>query len=184
MPDPVLIFFNSLAENNFNIRYRDIPEEFEHADELMAEIEIEGSMPESMRYFELNGFSSPIDLEEHLARQFNAFKLFFVSNKYENNANFLNEIKNQITRIQDDLIVIKQSAKPLGDITFESLINLKIQYSNELLQFILNKNVNNTNQEVNKLKVVNPVYVFKINDTVEKRRCDESGHFRRSNLVC
>jgi hypothetical protein len=62
--NPVVSFIKLLTDNNIISRYREIPDEFDLKDELLADIEFDfdGELPDSMRFFEINGFSSPVDL--------------------------------------------------------------------------------------------------------------------------
>jgi len=130
MDNPVVSYIRFLTDNNVTAKYRDIPDEFDHKDELLAEIELEmdGNMPDSMRYFEINGISSPVDLEEILESQFNSFKIALISGATVNKSGIKREIHAQVSNANKELILIKQSVVPYKDITLNSLIDLKIQY--------------------------------------------------------
>ena len=93
-------------------------------------------MPDSMRYFEVNGFSSPVDLEEFLNKQFNTFRLALISNTIPKKELLFKEIQDQITKTKAELFQIKQSVKPFNDITLDALVNYKLQFCDETGQIV------------------------------------------------
>jgi len=168
MDDPVVSFIAILTDNNIVPKYREIPEEFEHADELLADIEFEydGELPDSMRYFEINGISSPVDLEEILENQFNSFKIALISRAVVNKSEIKMEIHEQVTNANKELILLKQSIIPYKDITLNSLIDLKIQYIERTLNVTLEGNNLTTDELIN--EEYNSVHVLKVKKEFER----------------
>lgn len=168
MDDPVVSFIAILTDNNIVAKYREIPEEFEHADELLADIEFEydGELPDSMRYFEINGISSPVDLEEILENQFNSFKIALISRAVVNKSEIKMEIHEQVTNANKELILLKQSIIPFNDITLNSLIDLKIQYIERTLNVTLEGNNLTTDELIN--EEYNSVHVLKVKKEFER----------------
>jgi hypothetical protein len=142
MDDPVVSFISILTGNNIIAKYREIPDEFDLKDELLADIEIdmEGDLPDSMRDFEINGFSSPIDLEDYLGNRFNIFKTALINSATPDKSGLINEIKEQVNKASDELILLKQAYNHYNDITLASLIDCKIQYYKKTLAFLSEKN--------------------------------------------
>ena len=136
MIDPIVDFIKVLNDNEFKSKVREIPDEFDNKEELLAEIEMEGHIPPSMIYFELNGYSSPVDLDEFLKHGFNAFKLSIFSNPGTNQDTLFREIHDQINDAKADLILKEQSLKTLNDITLNDLIKYKIQACENVLKLI------------------------------------------------
>lgn len=136
MIDPVVDFIKLLNNNEFKSKVREIPDEFDNKDELLAEIEREGDIPSSMIYFELNGFSSPVDLKEFLNHAFKAFKISIFSNTEAKQDTLFREIHDQITSAKADLLLKEQSLKTLNDITLNDLIKYKIQACDDTLKLI------------------------------------------------
>ena len=117
MDNPVVSFIKLLTDNNIIPKYREIPDEFDLKDELLAEIELEmdGNLPDSMRYFEINGISNPVDLEEILENQFNSFKIALISGATVNKSGIKREINAQVSNANKELILLKQSVIPYKD---------------------------------------------------------------------
>jgi hypothetical protein len=168
MDDTVVSFIAILTDNNIVAKYREIPEEFEHADELLADIEFEydGELPDSMRYFEINGISSPVDLEEILENQFNSFKIALISRAVVNKSEIKMEIHEQVTNANKELKLLKQSIIPFNDITLNSLIDLKIQYIERTLNVTLEGNNLTTDELIN--EEYNSVHVLKVKKEFER----------------
>jgi hypothetical protein len=142
MDDPIVGYISILTNNSITAKYREIPDEFEHADELLAEIEneMEGNLPDSMRDFELNGFTSPVDLEEFFENRFNLFKTAFIISVTPDKLNLISEINEQLNKASNELILLKQAYNHYNDITLASLIDCKIQYYKKTLAFLSEKN--------------------------------------------
>jgi hypothetical protein len=136
MNNPVVSFIKLLTNNNIISKYREIPDEFDLKDELLAEIERDGNLPDSMRYFEINGFSSPVDFEEFLKQEFNAFKISIISSPIPNQDILFREIQYQITKAKADLQLQEHSLKTLNDMTLNALIKNKIQACDNVLNLI------------------------------------------------
>jgi len=168
MDNPVVSFIKLLTDNNIIPKYREIPDEFDLKDELLAEIELEmdGNLPDSMRYFEINGISNPVDLEEILENQFNSFKIALISGATVNKSGIKREIHAQVSNANKELILIKQSVVPYKDITLNSLIDLKIQYIEKTLNVTLEENNIAADELIN--KGASPVHVLRVKKEFEK----------------
>ena len=166
MENKIEAFCGILNDNNYVTKVKEIPDEFDHADELKAQIEQDGFIPDSMRYFEVNGYSSPVELEEWLRREYDSFKIAFITETDPNKRKLAFEIHRQITVTKQYLLDLLTSIKPMGDISFESLIKHKIQYCTETLNFVLHEygdlDDQENDQEPNDAKEYSPVYFFKI----------------------
>ncbi len=127
MNSQIAEFIDILHDNDFVPRYHEIPNEFDHADELRAQIEEQMSLPDSLRYFELNGFSSPDDLADYLKSRFREFRISFIANGLTKDSIIKNEVKKEINDIKIELNQLKQQVKILNDITLIALIDLKIR---------------------------------------------------------
>jgi hypothetical protein len=172
MNDPIIDFINVLSDNEFKSKIREIPDEFDQKDELLAEIEFAGEIPSSMYYFELNGYSGPVDFEDFLEKNFRSFKIWFLSNSTNINLDLVAEINEQIILSKAALIQIKQSKSFSSDMTFISLIDLKISYCTMTLYFI-DKNYNTIKtqrQDKVSSSTKDPsVYVFRIKKAIKNR---------------
>ena len=58
-----------LADNDYSAKYKDIPQEVDNRDELVAELQTilddDGLLPDSLRFFELNGKTTAPELKSH-----------------------------------------------------------------------------------------------------------------------
>jgi hypothetical protein len=173
MDDPVVSFISVLTGNNIIAKYREIPDEFDLKDELLADIEIEmeGDLPDSMRDFEINGFSSPIDLEDFLGNQFNLFKTAFINSATPDKSSLINEIKEQINTASNELILLKQAYNHYNDITLNSLIDCIIQYHKKTLAFLFEKNINSITKDIFR-KEERHVLVFRVKNEFKKHGYD------------
>ncbi|HPM03790.1 MAG TPA: hypothetical protein PK816_16650 [Candidatus Cloacimonadota bacterium] len=168
MDNPVVSFIKLLTDNNIIPKYREIPDEFDLKDELLAEIELEmdGNLPDSMRYFEINGISNPVDLEEILENQFNSFKIALISGATVNKSGIKREINAQVSNANKELILLKQSVIPYKDITLNSLIDLKIRYIEKTLNVTLEENNISADELIS--KEASPVHVLRVKKEFEK----------------
>lgn len=166
MDDPIIGYISILTNNSIKAKYREIPEEFEHADQLLADIEIEydGEMPDSMRYFEINECSSPVDLHDFLDKQFKTFKLAVFSNPAARKGELFKEIKEQINNSKIELTQISATVHLLHDITLDALINCKIQYCEDTLKLLANEQSDVEIIEAKTPPSAEPVYFFKIDE--------------------
>ena len=136
MKNSVSQFLGILADNDFKPKYRDIPEELDNRDELLAELHEMGSLPDSMRYFEVNGYSRSPELVEYLDNFFNQFRVDFLSgNTIKNHVLFI-EIDNQLDAIRQDLKQVVYEATQIRDSDLTALIAIKVRYVDELVEFI------------------------------------------------
>lgn len=139
MIDPIVDFIKILNDNEFKSKVREIPDEFDNKDELLAEIEMEGSIPPSMFYFELNGYNSPVDFEDFLEKNYNSFKISFLAKSVYRNDELIAEILDQIHYSKLALTQLRSAHIASSDITFKSLIELKIRYCEKTISFLEEK---------------------------------------------
>lgn len=173
MDNPVVNLIKILTDNNIFPKYREIPDEFDLKDELLSEIEMEmeGNLPDSMRYFEINGFSSPVDLGKFIKHGFAAFKISIMSNPISNQDILFREIHDQITEAKADLINKEQSLQTLNDITLNALIKLKIQACDNVLELLAVEPDKKGEQVPPTNHGKKNIYVFRINKSFDST-CD------------
>jgi len=121
-------------------------------------------MPDSMRYFEINGCSSPVDLLDFLDKQFKTFKLAVLSNPTARKVELFKEIKEQIYNSKIELAQISATVHLLHDITLDALINCKIQYCEDTLKLLANEQSDVEIIEAKTPPSAEPVYFFKIDE--------------------
>jgi len=131
-------FLEILANNDFVPNLREIPDDFDDRDELLAELDEMDTLPDSLRYFELNGFSNSIELKKCLEKYFKQFKIDFLSGDYYRNSILIKEIENQLDVIKNDITKTANQANQLKDIELNNLISIKTHYCDELKEFIKN----------------------------------------------
>ena len=163
MTNPIAEFISVLHDNNYVTKYKDIPEDFEHADELKAEIHEMGELPDSMRFFEVNGISRENDMDEYLASMLISFKSSFIDKGYlKDNVN-KKAIKQQINDVRKELNDLKQEVQQIGDIDLIALYNCKIRYCEKTIGFI---DADITDDST-------PVYIFRFKKGVSKEFYDK-----------
>lgn len=136
MTNPIAEFISVLHDNNYIAKFRDIPEDFEHADELKAEIHEMGELPDSMKFFEVNGISRGNDMDEYLASMFMTFKSSFIDKGYLKDSINKKAIKQQINDVRKELNDLNQEVQQIGDIDLIALFNCKIRYCDKATDFI------------------------------------------------
>lgn len=168
MNNPIFEYINILSDNAYESKIREIPDEVDNKDMLLAEIEFEndGEIPLSMIYFELNGYSGPVDFEDFLEKYFRSFKICFLSNRTQINSDLVTEINEQIITSKTVLNQIKYSKSFSHDMTFISVIDLKISYCEKTLGFI-NKDAAQTPEKVSSGTEDPSVFVFRIRKEIK-----------------
>jgi hypothetical protein len=141
MNNEVTNFLRILRDNNYVANYDPIPEGMDiypiEKEEIESEVlEEEVTFHDSLRYFMLNGFRSPYDLEDYLSNQFSDFKVALISDGSLKDKNFKTEIIEQVSIIKNYLYQLLESIKVLNDITFNELITWKIKYCEEVIKFV------------------------------------------------
>lgn len=131
-------FLEILANNDFIPNIREIPDDYDDRDELLAELDEMDTLPDSLRYFEVNGFSNSFELKNFLEKYFKQFKIDFLSGDYYRNSILIKEIENQLDVIKNDITKTAYKANQLGDIELNNLISIKTHYCDVLAEFIKN----------------------------------------------
>jgi hypothetical protein len=165
MDNTIIEFFNIMSKNDFEAKYKDIPDEIEDEliEELIEIIEEDGYLPDPLRYFEINNYSSPLDLEEFLEMKFNEFKIALRLNP---NKDVVNEIHDQALSIKEKVILIKAEVKPLNDMTLNDLIDLKLKLCEKTIELT----GEHEPSDPGKPPKQEPVYYFTINPVVNNSR--------------
>jgi hypothetical protein len=139
MNDPIGDFIKVLNNNAFESKVREIPDDFDNKDELLAYLDMEDSIPQSMIDFELNGFSSPVDFEDFLETNYKSFKISILEISVNRNDELIAEILGQISASKLALTQLRCSYIASNDITFKSLVELKILYCEKAVSFLEEK---------------------------------------------
>ena len=140
MESAIQRFMDILAGNVYTAKYKDIPEEIDNRDEIIAEIQSilddDGLLPDSLRFFELNGKSSTTDLTQYLLNNFQKFKIEFLAGKHSDNDSFKTELYQQLDMIKKDIEQKTYEAKQLKDENLIEMLNAKSRICAEVLEFI------------------------------------------------
>ena len=136
MTNPIAEFLRVLNENELSSTLRGIPEEFEHGDELLAEIHEEGEIPDDMWIHTINGISRQFEMKSHLDSLFMGFKTAFIDKDYLKNDVNKKAIAKEISNIKAELIKVKQQLRPMRDLDLNALIDCKISYCDKAIEFI------------------------------------------------
>lgn len=170
MIDPITDLISVLCDNKYISKVMDIPDDFDNKDELLAEIHFEEYIPASMIEFQLNGYSRSRDLEDFLENKFRTFKMNFLSNRDRINFDLVKEINDQIIASNIALNKIKEGFST--NLTFISVVDVKINYCEKMLDFI-DRNFNTIKTQIedkDSSGTVNlPVYVFRIKKDINKK---------------
>jgi len=143
-----------LAEKNYTPKYRDIPEDVENRDEIIADIQAilddDGLLDDSLRYFELNGVTSALELATLLQKAFMQLKNEFFAAKHDANDALKHELLLQLDEIEKELEQEIQSARPLKDDTLMEMLETKALVCNEVKEFIQSQQVSQKTNISNK----------------------------------
>ena len=139
MNDPIGDFIKVLNNNAFESKVRKIPDDFDNKDELLADLDTMDSIPQSMIDFELNGFSSPVNFEDFLETNYKSFKISILEKNVNRNDELIIEILGQISASKLALTQLRCAYIASIDITFKSLVEVKILYCDKTVSFLEEK---------------------------------------------
>ena len=150
-------FIEILADNHYKPKYRDIPNEVDNRDEIIAKlqeiIEDDGHLPDSLRFFELNGISDSKELTTYLHKSFQQFKNEFLAGKHGDNDLFRNELLHQLDAIKINIEQAIYESKQLNDDSLNQMLAAKTRICDEVSEFITSTKVN-SNQNIPKKEPV------------------------------
>mgnify|MGYP007070671741 FL=1 len=132
-----------LADNDYTAKYKDIPEEIDNRDEMVAEIQTilddDGLLPDSLRFFELNGKTTTSELESDLHKSFRQFRSEFLAGNYSGNDSFKHEVINQLENTMMEIKKALDESKQLKDETLLEMLEAKAVICEEVKTFVLNQ---------------------------------------------
>jgi hypothetical protein len=136
-------FMDILADNDYTAKYKDIPEEIDNRDEMVAEIQTilddDGLLPDSLRFFELNGKTTTSELESDLHKSFRQFRSEFLAGNYSGNDSFKHEVINQLENTMMEIKKALDESKQLKDETLLEMLEAKAVICEEVKTFVLNQ---------------------------------------------
>ena len=134
-----------LADNDYTAKYKDIPEEIDNRDEMVAEIQTilddDGLLPDSLRFFELNGKTTSSELESNLHKAFQKFRNEFLAGNYSGNDSFKHELMKQLDDNLREIEKAMHESKQLKDETLLEMFEAKAVVCKEVKTFILNQQI-------------------------------------------
>lgn len=140
MESTISEYLTILANNKYVGKYKDIPEEIDNRDQILAIIdrEMDGTneLPNWLIYFEINGFSQPVELKDYLEKYFNQFKVDYLKEVHNKNKSLMQEIANQFETIKNSLEKAVYETNQIQDDDLHELIGIKIGYLDELNKFL------------------------------------------------
>lgn len=135
-------FLTILADNSYTPKYKDIPDYVDNRDEIIAEhqeiLDDDGHLPDSMRYFSVNGKTSASELAAYIENSFQHFKIEFFSGNHSANKVFKTELKKQLLGIRSGIVQLISETKQIGDDRLNTMMDIKLQFCNEVINFIMN----------------------------------------------
>ncbi len=134
-----------LDDNVYTAKYKDIPEEVDNRDEMVAEIQTilddDGLLPDSLRFFELNGKTTSSELESNLHKAFQKFRNEFLAGNYSGNDSFKHELMKQLDDNLREIEKAMHESKQLKDETLLEMFEAKAVVCKEVKTFILNQQI-------------------------------------------
>lgn len=134
-----------LDDNVYTAKYKDIPEEVDNRDEMVAEIQTilddDGLLPDSLRFFELNGKTTASELESNLHKAFQKFRNEFLAGNYSGNDSFKHELMKQLDDNMSEIEKAMHESKQLKDETLLEMFEAKAVVCKEVKTFILNQQI-------------------------------------------
>lgn len=130
-----------LADNVFTAKYKDITEEVDNRDEIVSELQTilddDGLLPDSLRFFELNGKTTASELKSHLHKAFQKFRNEFLAGNYSGNDSFKHELIKQLADTVREIEKAIDESKQLKDETLTEMFETKDLICVEVRDFIL-----------------------------------------------
>jgi hypothetical protein len=133
-------FLEILADNAYITKYKDVPDDVDNREEIIADIQETldngGLLPDSLRYFVLNGISDSKELASYLQKSFQQFKNEFLAGKHGDNDLFMNELLLQLDAIKNDIEQAAYEAKQLSDDSLNQMLAAKTSVCDEVSEFV------------------------------------------------
>ena len=134
-----------LADNQYTTNYRDIPEEVDNREEIIAEIQAilddDGLLPDSLRYFVVNGMESASELDAYLQKSFLQFKNEFLAGNHATNDSLKHELLQQLDETKKEIEQAIHESKQLKDEILREMFETKALICDEVKGFILSQQV-------------------------------------------
>jgi len=152
MKNYITQFLEILSDNDYKALYKDIPDDMPNRDEFIADlqeiIDDDGFLPDSLRYFEVNGVSNPNELKKLLDYSFQEFKTDFIANNYQTNSDLIQDLSKRVNTIISDFKNHVQEGMSLKDEGLVDLYKIKFKFLEEVKFFLApvteDKKVNTT----------------------------------------
>ncbi|MBP7509896.1 MAG: hypothetical protein KA807_18940 [Prolixibacteraceae bacterium] len=148
-------FMDILADNDYTAKYKEIPQEVDNRDEIIAEIQAimddDGLLPDSLRFFELNGKTTASELKPHLHKAFQKYRNEFLAGNYSGNDSFKHELIKQLDDTLREVEKAMSESKQLKDETLLEMLEAKAVICEEVKTFVLNQQ-NTVEQKLPKKK--------------------------------
>lgn len=136
-------FFDILADNKYHIGNNEISDGSDNRDEIVSEtkkkFDDDGHLPDSLRYVELNGKSTPSELKDYLEKLFQKVKKELIAEDFESNENVYSEL---LAKLNHTLAEFKQAyyaAVKLNDKSLVELYDTKFNILKRVNEFIHSK---------------------------------------------
>lgn len=133
-------FLVILSDNEYISNCREIPEEMDNRDEFIANLQESldegGHLPDSLRFFELNGKNSANELKEFLEKSFQSFKNDYLAGQHVTDELLNKELINQINNIISEFKQTVSEAMQLNDSDLIELYETKFYYFEKVLDFL------------------------------------------------
>jgi len=147
-------FMDILADNDYSAKYKDIPQEVDNRDELVAEIQAimddDGLLPDSLRYFVVNGMTSASELVSYLQKSFLQFKNEFLASNHAMNDSLKHELLLQLDVTKKEIEQSIHESKQLKDETLIEIFEAKNLICDEVKRFILSQQVKHEHEIMKK----------------------------------
>jgi hypothetical protein len=134
---------DTLSDNTYTVKNRDIPEELDNRDEVIAEIQETlddgGYLPDDLTYFVLNEQTDAGGLLALLDSYLRQFKVEFHEGRHFDNASLSGELLQQITIIEKGIQQGIKESQQLKNDSLTQMFETKLRFCNEVTKF-LNQN--------------------------------------------
>lgn len=140
MNSSIQIFLDVLADNDYTAKYKEIPDYVDNRDEIIAEIQTvlddDGLLPDTLRYFVLNGKTNITEMVSCLRKSFQQFKNEFFAGNHAGNESLKQEIIKQLELTKDEIEQAILESKQIHDETLTQMFDAKALMCDEALKFI------------------------------------------------